>query len=322
MFSYKGFFKKALLLALFFFMLSNPGLSAACAAEGLKTWYSGVVPVLLPAMIFTGILVRTNACEILNPIAAPLFEKVFHLPPQAASAWIVGLLCGYPAGATVSGELYRQNKLSEEQTSHLLMFCNYPSPMFLTGLLLTGCLEKQVSPFLFLPAIYLSGCLTGFFTRDSSAPKAYILRKDKPNPPVEVPKSNGIIIVLEDSLFAAVRIIVIVGLYIMLFQIIAGFATSYLRLPPLILNLLVGSLEMTNGVLLASKLSLSLLPKSCLMLAFSVFGGISTYLQSMSALGDAAFLGKRYLAGRLLHAALAVGLYLLFFFLYLQMRQM
>lgn len=307
--SFSTFFQKLLLLGLFFLMLSNPGLSAKCASDGLTTWYSSVVPVLLPAMIFTGILVRTDACELLNPIAAPLFQRVFHLPASAASAWITGMLCGYPSGAAVAGELYRQGKLSKEQTSHLLLFCNYPSPMFLTGLLLTGCLEKQISPLLFLPAVYLSGCLTGFLTRGSTK-NSLSPKTDKFIKPAASQEKRGFASVLEVSLFAAARIILLVGLYIMLFQILAGFAIQYLHLPPLPLCFLTGILEMTNGTLLASELTLPLLPKSCLMLFFAVFGGISTCLQAMSALGDNVFSIRQYLFGRILQSALAVGLYL------------
>lgn len=306
---FPGFFQKLLLLGLFFLMLSNPGLSAKYASSGLTTWYSSIVPVLLPAMIFTGILVRTDACQILNPIAAPLFQQVFHLPASAASAWITGMLCGYPSGAAVAGELYRQGRLSREQTSHLLLFCNYPSPMFLTGLLLTGCLEKQVSPLLFLPAVYFSGCLTGFLTRadrkNSLSPET-----DRLLTPEAVKEKQGFASVLEASLFTAARIILLVGLYIMLFQILAGFAIQYLHLPALPLCFLTGTLEMTSGILLARGLSLPLLPKSCLMLFFAAFGGMSTCLQAISALGDNSFSLRQYLFGRIVHAALAVGLYL------------
>lgn len=308
---------KILPLGLFFLMLSNPKLSASCAAAGLSAWYTSVVPVLLPAMIFTGILVRTDACTLLNPIAAPLFQKLFHLPAEAASAWLTGLLCGYPAGAAVAGELYHQERLTQEQIRHLLLFCNYPSPMFLTGFLLTGCLKGQVPVWLFLPVIYLSGCITGFLTR-ATAQNCQPPLTDRLSFEPSAPKKKGLIQVLEPSLFTAARIMLMVGLYIMLFQMIAGFALHYLQLPPLVLCILIGILEMTNGVLLAADLTLPLLPLSCLMLFFAVFGGISTYLQSLSALGDAAFLGRKYLLGRILHASLAVGLYL-FFFLLLQM---
>ncbi len=308
------FLEKLLPLGLFILMLSNPKLSASCAAAGLSAWYTSVVPVLLPAMIFTGILVRTDACTLLNPIAAPLFQKVFHLPAEAASAWLTGMLCGYPSGAAVAGELYHQGRLTAQQTRHLLLFCNYPSPMFLTGFLLTGSLNGQVPVWLFLPVIYLSGCLTGFLTRETAQDGCSpISDRHSFEPPA--PKKNGLIQVLEPSLFTAARIMLMVGLYIMLFQMIAGFALHYLQLPPLILCILIGILEMTNGVLLAADLTLPLLPLSCLMLFFAVFGGISTYLQSLSALGDAAFLGKKYLFGRILHASLATGLYLILFLL-------
>ncbi len=312
--SLAAFFRKLLLLGLFFLMLSNPQLSAKCASAGLTTWYSSVVPVLLPAMIFTGVLVRTNACELLNPLAAPLLRRVFHLPAAAAPAWITGMLCGYPSGAAAAGELYRQGKLSREQTSHLLVFCSYPSPMFLTGLMLTGCLEQKVSPWLVLPVIYLSGCLAAFLTRGSKK-NCLPPKTDTPAKPAGGREKQGLASALEASLFAAARIILLVGLYIMLFQILAGFVRQYLHLPALPLCILTGVLEMTNGILLAGELALPLLPKSCLMVFFAVFGGISACLQAISALGDTSFTIKQYLSGRILHSAIAVGLYLILWLL-------
>lgn len=303
---------KLCLLLLFGLLLTHPKQSAFYAAAGLTIWYTSIVPVLLPSMIVSGLLIRTRACNLLHPLLAPIFRKLFRLPDAAADAFLVGILCGYPSGAAVTGELLQQSKLTNTQAAHLLQFCNYPSPMFLTGLILSTALKGQVSAPVFLLSVYLSGICTGILT-------TYIR---KCHPENDHPKTEGasptlcgntdtFFQKLETSLMTAARTILIVGLYLMLFRIFSGMAMELLPLPPFLLALLTGLLEMTSGIMLLAKQPLSLYVQSILILFLSVFGGISTWLQAVSVMDLPQFPTGHYLTGRLLHSTLAVLLFLL-----------
>ena len=302
---------KLCLLLLFGLLLSHPKQTASDAAAGLATWYTTVVPVLLPAMILSGLLIRTKACHVLHPLFAPLFTKIFQLPEDAADAFLVGVLCGYPSGAAITGELLRQNRLTRLQAVRLLQFCNYPSPMFLTGLVLRTALHGQTNRFSFLLAIYLSGLCTGILTACTAFGKP---AHEKPAVPAaaETAISGTFFEKLEAALMTAAKTILFVGLYLMLFRILSGMIATLLPLPPLLLAVSTGLLDMTSGVLLLSALPLPAMAKESLMLFLCVFGGLSTWLQAVSVANCQPFPSSRYLCGRLLHAGLAVLLFTLF----------
>lgn len=353
----KSMLLRAGLLALFLTLITHPELTAQCAAKGLTTWYTSIVPTLLPSMILAGILIRTKACELLHPILAPVFQWLFALPAAGAEAFLVGILCGYPSGTMVTGELYREGRLSAEEAERLLLFCNYPSPMFLIGVVLHTALEDAVPVAAVLLPVYLGGILTGVIIRfrirkkkardNYSSPSTFdslssniktvpqinhtAACSNNSHPPIPstniLPMSpntpadhfhvtssqtqtiNGSLNhLLERSLMTAARTILIVGLYMMLFQIFSGLAIECLHLPPFLLTVLTGTLEMTNGTLLAAALPLSLNGRLALILGIASFGGLSTWLQVLTVLGEEAHLAKVYLKGRVLHCVLTVGI--------------
>ena len=73
---------------------------------------SAVLPVLLPFLILTGILIHTNmAGKLLQPVEV-IWNKVLGVSAAGAYAVIVGALCGYPVGAKITSDLYENHQIS------------------------------------------------------------------------------------------------------------------------------------------------------------------------------------------------------------------
>ena len=88
-----------------------------------------LIPTLLPFMILTGILIRTDLIsQILLPLE-PFLSKIFGISPAGACALLFGLLCGYPMGAKVTSDLYTAQKISHREAQYLLTFTNHASPV-------------------------------------------------------------------------------------------------------------------------------------------------------------------------------------------------
>ena len=119
-------------LLLLVFLLMFPQKSLYAAREGMKLWLNTLIPTLLPFLILTGILLHTNTIEkILKPFAF-FWKTCFGLSPWGAYAFLTGMLCGYPMGAKIAADLYKNGRISKREAHYLLTFSNNPSPVFLT----------------------------------------------------------------------------------------------------------------------------------------------------------------------------------------------
>ena len=107
-------------------------------------WLNVLLPVLLPFLILTGILIHTNmAGKLLQPVEV-IWNKVLGVSAAGAYAVIVGALCGYPVGAKITSDLYENHQISESEAKYLLTFTNHASPVFVRTYLCHICLKDQI----------------------------------------------------------------------------------------------------------------------------------------------------------------------------------
>ena len=112
------------------FLLLYPQEALAASKEGMQLWLNVLLPVLLPFLILTGILIHTNmAGKLLQPVEV-IWNKVLGVSAAGAYAVIVGALCGYPVGAKIISDLYENHQISESEAKYLLTFTNHASPVF------------------------------------------------------------------------------------------------------------------------------------------------------------------------------------------------
>ncbi len=313
------------LWAAFLLMISQPSLTVSQAAKALLLWYRLVVPTLLPLLIVSGLIVAAKAWEPLDFLFRPLFGTLFGTPPCAGFVILLGILCGYPMGAKIASDLYRKSALSSRQAKHLLAFSCFPSPMFLTGFVIRQCLNAPSLLLPFLTAVYGSAFAIGFFYPRILPLRSQPNRRDAALASASIPEASNAptersFFVLQQTLLSSARLLVLAGLYMMLAMISAGFLEQFFRLLcPLsikrFLPLITGLLEMTSGISLLSDSPLS--PSSSALTAafLCCFGGISVALQTSAVLPQEPGWIAHYLIWRLAHAALAVFLLRLIFFL-------
>ncbi|MDE6388836.1 MAG: hypothetical protein K2L82_13640 [Lachnospiraceae bacterium] len=135
-------------------LLCYPTLSLDYASTGLSLWLMKMVPTLLPFMILSGIMIRMNLTEGFVRLLHPFLHCIFGTSKNGSYTIIMGFLCGFPMGARIVGELYESGKLSREEASRLLYFCNNIGPIyFLSYVVPTLAIEKPFIPFLLMYGI-------------------------------------------------------------------------------------------------------------------------------------------------------------------------
>lgn len=295
--------------ALLLYMLLFPKKVLADSLAGLDLWFHTVLPSLLPFMILSNVLISANVVSQLMRPFSGFFRHVLGLSPEGGYAWLLGLFCGFPMGARLTGDMYRQHRISREEAVYLLTFANQSSPMFLsTYVVLHGLGDSTMTLPVFV-IFYASAFLTSLVFRIRS--RRFGLPPSKPKK--EVPEQTSYGNLLDTSIMNGFEIITRLGGYIILFSILAGIV---LQLPaPLhtAAPFLSGLTEITTGIHTISGTTLPLQVKFTAIVCCTAFGGFSTVAQTSCMLNGTGLSIFTYLKGKLVNAAVA-GLLCLFVF--------
>ena len=127
------------IIGLLLLLFTRPDVIASGCSLGLTLWYTAVLPSLLPFMILSGLLIRTGLFRYLNSVYAPFLGRLFSISDEGCYAVLLGFLCGFPMGAKVIADLVQEGRISPEEGSYLLGFCNNVSPAFFLNYV---CLQK------------------------------------------------------------------------------------------------------------------------------------------------------------------------------------
>ena len=295
--------------ALLLYMLLFPKKVLADSLAGLDLWFHTVLPSLLPFMILSNVLIGANVVSQLMRPFSGFFRHVLGLSPEGGYAWLLGLFCGFPMGARLTGDMYRQHRISREEAGYLLTFANQSSPMFLsTYVVLHGLGDSTLTLPVFV-IFYASAFLTSLVFRIRS--RRFGLPPSKPKK--EVPEQTSYGNLLDTSIMNGFEIITRLGGYIILFSILAGIV---LQLPAPLRTaapFLSGLTEITTGIDTISGTTLPLQVKFTAIVCCTAFGGFSTVAQTSCMLNGTGLSIFTYLKGKLVNAAVA-GLLCLFVF--------
>lgn len=268
----KTFILHILCLSFFMCLLIFPNGSLEGAKNGLLLWYTILLPTLLPFIICTNLLVGTNAFSLLVKLLGLPLRKLFGLTDNGSFPVIIGFLCGYPMGAKVSSDLYRDGYISKNEASYLLSFCNNPSPVFIISVLVTQILGDTNLLWITLGSLMLAPCIVSFFTR------RYYKFDTVPTYKNEK-KIHLDLSILDNSIMDGIQLIVKIGGYVVLFSILIAFANE---LPYSLLDkikFLLPYLECTNGLGICNGIS-DFTSRYLAMLSVISFGGICAITQT------------------------------------------
>lgn len=299
--------------ALFFilFMIFFPVQAFKASTTGIALWIKAVVPALLPFLILSDIIVQTDIINIIGKFLTLPMKLIFNTSGESSAAFILGMVSGYPIGAKVSADLYSDGLCTKQEAQKLIGFTNNCGPMFMLGTVAIGMYGIKNIGILLLLAHY-AGCITlGILLRLTSSNTTKISLKSKNKKPLHR-KPFGILI--GESVQKASLLILIIGCFIILFSVvICAIKNLFFPHNTIFSNLILGSLEMTNGVNGVYLLSCSLKLKMILSSFLIGFGGISVTLQTITLIKDSDLNILKYILSKLIHGILASAYCCMFF---------
>ncbi len=257
--------------ALFGMLLGRPGESGRAVREAMENFTTRLVPVLFPYMVLSHLF---GTYGLLEPLAALLpVHKLFRMDRSAFGAFVMGQVCGYPVGASMTAELYRQRRVTKKQGELLLALSAGASPAFLLHAV-GGALWGSVGFGVFLYVLQLGFALVagGMLGRRLAGAET-----SGDGAGERIPFARCFCDAVGGS---AVRL-VSVGGYIVFFSLLSAI----LPVHGLLQAGLSAMLECASGTLVASSVGGSV---GLFLTGFAVgCGGVSVLLQTAHMVGDA-----------------------------------
>ena len=249
-----------------FLIILDTGTAVRSAQEGIQLCVRTVIPSLFPFFVLSGVI---NSCllgrrfRFLRPIG-----RLCRIPKGGESLLLLGFLAGYPIGAQLITQAYRDGRLSESTARRMLGFCNNAGPSFIFGMLSPLFSGIKTLWVLWLVQI-LSALITG------------VILPAEPTSAIQLFPGKGI--TFTESLQKALKAIGGVCGWIVLFRVMIGFCTHwFFWLFPVSVQILIsGVLELANGCVLLSNLSCEGM-RFLLSGIFLSFGGLCVGMQTMS----------------------------------------
>lgn len=272
----KGLVLCTVFLVLFFLLF--PRTVGAGAKEGLELWFHTVLPALMPFMMISGFMMKERITEPLNRLFGPVLSVLFSIPYRMCYPVVVGFLSGFPVGAKVTGQMYRNGEISKEEAEYLISFCNNASPMFLISFIGVECLHLRVPAEIFV-FILFSAWVSSFYSRR----KYHISKNGKTCVPRQAARP-GIVEALDESIMDSFVTMTKIGGYILLFSILIRAILEFVPVDHSLKYIIIGCLEITAGGKVFSGISFVPWLKYSIFVGLCAFGGISSMFQTASVL--------------------------------------
>ncbi len=297
------------LIFLTLLIVINPEHSISYALSGLSVCYEVIIPSLFPFFVCSGLLVYSGFSDSLSKIMHPIMRPLFNVGGAGASAFVLGIISGYPLGAVTACKLYEASYLSKTETERLLAFCNNSGPLFILGAVGVSIYHSiKLGVILYLSHI-VSAILVGIIMR--------FYKRNKHTSPVfktaTVPADAGTVFstVISNSISS---ILTVCGVIIFV-SVISKLLLEIIPASGLLHTLILGGLEFVSGITELSTLGIPIVLKLALSSWIVGFAGLSVHLQVMASVAGHGLSLLPYITGKILHGLFSALLTAAYFLL-------
>lgn len=294
------------------FAILHPALTFAGAAGGLQIWFFHLLPTLLPFVICANFFLAPT----MKHYFADRFSAFHRLPfpPAYFLVLITGYSFGLPVGAKITVNLMQNKSLTQREAQILLNHCNVIGPAFITGFLITQCLQRPSLQWLTLAVIYLPQLVSLIVQlwychlHHGRMGEGRRSHKKSLQTSKETPRLRNCFQILDVAIMNGFETITVLGGYLILFGILCAFVRQMNFIPAVLKNIVLGLCEITTGIneIAGSSLSFSVKYLSCTTLC--TFGGLCTAMQTLSIIKSTGLSIKKYLIHKFVFAAITLVL--------------
>ncbi len=282
--------------------LIHPEQMIASVKNGMDLCCEVIIPGLFPFFILSGILIYSGFPKLLARPARPFMRPLFNVNENGASAFVIGLISGCPAGAVTACELYSAGYVSKSEAERLLGFCSNSGPLFIIGSV-GAAMYSSVRTGAALYAVHaaagvITGILLSFYARDRHTAPEYKL--EQPRLPFAEVYSRTVRSAAENMILVCASVI--------FFSTVTELVTGLLPISSgALFGAAKGLLEFTNGIKIISVSDASYAEKLILTAFSAGFAGLCVHMQVISVAAKNGLGVKAYIIGKVLHGVLSAA---------------
>ena len=134
-------------------------------SEGLEIFAVSVFPGLFPFFVLTGLLTALGAGNLLSRAFAKPASRLFGAPPSGGYILAMSMLSGYPVGAKLVADFYKDGIIDEYDARAVTAFASTTGPLFVLGTIGVKMLGDYKSGVIILLTHFASAILNGIVFR-------------------------------------------------------------------------------------------------------------------------------------------------------------
>lgn len=274
-------------------LLIFPDAASHAVRSGLLLCATTVIPALFPFLVLSKILIGILPKRTANWINR-LMELCFGVSGACFPAFVISFLGSYPVGASAVVSLYENGTISKQDAQRALRFCNNSGPGFFIGIV-GGVIFRNVFTGLLLYIFHiLSAILCGmFFSEQDSRTQ---IRKI---PQSAISFSQLFLTSIGDTCTVLLQLSGMIVTFSLFSTFLSVLKIS--ALPDILQALILGTLEITTGILHLSDSSLCLIAAAFLM----SWGGLCVHMQAKNIWNKAGLKVYGYYSSKLLQGVLS-----------------
>ena len=266
-------------------LLLFPGRCSLFAGEALKLCACAVIPSLFPFMVLSPLLVESLPKGGRSGAAV------------CRSAFLIGMVTGFPVGAVTVAQMYRGGRLDKDRAERLLGVCSGAGPAFLIGYAGNALWGSAAAGWCYI-LFQTAASLVLYLWYMRSADKA-------PSPLSRAPETTSApSLSLPAAIRGAVQNVLAVCGFVVFFSVLRGLlcdVCTVLQLPLSLSLLLNGGTEMTGGLAEVAACAFQGTPAGFVLSALFVgFGGVCVMMQVSAFAREAGLSMHHYLPQKLL----------------------
>lgn len=281
-------FLTLLILVIITALIVNPKHYMEITLNSLIVWSTLLVPSLFPFFFFTRLFSSLNLTNSIAKLFQPITKRLYRCSGTSGYIFTMSILSGYPVGSKITADLYKNGLIGENEIKTITAFTSNSGPMFILGTVGIGMLLSKTAGIIILISHIFGAIINGFIYRQKNShekQKIKYLKTDNKD-------------ILTETMSNSIQSILMVGGYVVICFVISNIFIDLKIFNPIamlienifkidrniVINILSGIIEMTNGCLSISSLNLSIQIKTIICCFLISFGGISTLLQAMNFL--------------------------------------
>lgn len=159
-----AFIYPVLLILTMLTLVMRPAQVTAAVRKSLYNCINAVIPSLFAMMALSQLMISSGAYRLLGRPFGIAARYLFRIPEDMLSVFFISVTAGYPIGASLTAQAYRDNALTREQAEDMLCWCFGAGPAFIFGTVGMGVFgSMRCGAVLFISCI-AADILTGIVT--------------------------------------------------------------------------------------------------------------------------------------------------------------